>query len=120
MNVFKDDIYLVFACRFATPNDQEVDFIIDDEKLVVEAASRANLHNLEEKQIAIEAHYTKHKILITHQPLFGLIGTLIQLAELEAAMIADGDLINQRPAGRIANAFNWESKHDGARQVGRC
>lgn len=120
MNAFRDDIYLIFACRLATTNDQEVDFIVGDEKLVVEAASKANMHNLEEKQSAIVLHHPKHKILVTHQPLFNLIDTLGQLAKLEVVVIAGGNLVGDKPTGRIVDAFDWENKHDGARQIGRC
>ena len=120
MNSFNDDIYLVFACRKANQSDTEVDFIIDDEKFVICAVSKANLYNLEEKQMAIEARFPKHKVLITHRPLFNLIETLAKLEQLESAMISDGDLIGNKPTGRIVDALNWENKQDTARQVGRC
>ena len=120
MNVFYDDIYLVFACRNANQNDTEVDFIINDEKFVIHAASKANLYNLEEKQIALEAKFPKHKILITHRPLFNLVETLAKLEQFEAAMISDGDLISDKPKGRIVDAFNWEDKQDVVRQAGHC
>lgn len=35
-------------------------------------------------------------------------------------MIADGDLLDSRPTGRIAEAFNWEDKQDVAKQAGHC
>lgn len=61
-----------------------------------------------------------HKIVITNRPLFKLIEILDQLEILESAMIADGDLLESRPTGRIVDAFNWEEKHDGAKQTGHC
>ena len=72
------------------------------------------------KQEEIETKFPKHKIIVTQRPLFNLIETLDQLEKLEAAMIADGDLIDSKPTGRIVDAFNWNKKHDGARQRGHC
>lgn len=115
-----DLAYLIFACRQANDNDQEVDFLIDGTAYVVVAASKAGMTDLSEKQDEIESKFPNHKIITTLRSLFNLIETLDQLEQLEAAMIADGDLIYSQPTGRIVDAFNWKKKHDGARQSGRC
>ncbi len=120
MNILKDNFCLIFACRKAKESDQEIDFVIDGDKYVIEAASKANLMDLEEKHADIQNKLPNHKIIMTHRPLFRLIETLDQLESLESAMIADGDLLESRPTGRIADAFNWEEKHDGAKQAGHC
>lgn len=112
--------YLIFSCRKACDNDEEVDFIVDDEKLVIVAASKANIFNLEDQELELKEKFPHQKIVMTHRHLFNLIETLDQLEKLEAAMIADGDLIDSKPTGRIAEALNWNVKHDTARQVGSC
>lgn len=120
MNLLTENAYLIFVCRKANDHDDEVDFIIDEEKLVIIAESKANLFNLDEKKQELEGKFPQQKVFITHRPLFNLIETLDQLEKLEAAMIADGDLIGSKPTGRIVDAFNWNGKHDTARQVGSC
>jgi hypothetical protein len=120
MNPITDNAYLIFACKQVGDGDVEADFIIDGIVYVVVAASKANMLNLAEKQGEIEVKFPEHKIIITQRPLFNLIETLDQLEQLEAAMIADGDLIDSKPTGRIIDAFDWNKKHDGARQRGRC
>lgn len=120
MNPITDNAYLLFACRQANDSDLEIDFLIDGTAYIVIAASKANTLDLAEKQGEIEAKFPKYKIIVTQRPLFNLIETLDQLEQLEAAMIADGDLIDTKPTGRIVDAFNWNKKHDGARQRGHC
>ena len=120
MNPITDNAYLIFLCRHVSNGDLEADFIIDGIAYVVVAASKANMLNLAEKQEEIETKFSKYKIIVMQRPLFNLIETLDQLEQLEAAMIADGDLIDSKPTGRIVNAFNWNKKHDGARQRGHC
>ncbi|HAV4463453.1 TPA: hypothetical protein JIR14_00555 [Acinetobacter baumannii] len=120
MNPITDNAYLIFACKRVSDGDLEADFIIDGIVYVVVAASKANILNLAEKQEEIEVKFPKHKIIVTQRPLFNLIETLDQLEQLEAAMIADGDLIDNKPTGRIVDAFDWNKKHDGARQCGHC
>lgn len=120
MDLLKDNFCLIFACRKAKESDQEIDFVIDGERFVIEAASKANLMDLEAKHADMHNKLPNHKIIMTHRPLFMLIDTLDQLESLEAAMIADGDLLDSRPTGRIADAFNWEAKHDVAKQSGHC
>ncbi|MGK7201520.1 hypothetical protein [Acinetobacter baumannii] len=120
MNPITDNAYLIFACKRVSDGDLEADFIIDGIVYVVVAASKANILNLAEKQEEIEVKFPKHKIIMTHRPLFNLIETLDKYERLQAAMIADGDLLDGGPTGRIADAFRWEPKHDGARQRGHC
>ena len=120
MNPIIDNAYLIFACKRVSDGDLEADFIIDGIVYVVVAASKANILNLAEKQEEIEVKFPEHKIIITQRPLFNLIETLDQLEQLEAAMIADGDLIDNKPTGRIVDAFDWNKKHDGARQRSHC
>ncbi|HEM8709442.1 TPA: hypothetical protein U2Q76_000371 [Acinetobacter baumannii] len=120
MDLLNFDAYLIFACRLANDLDEEVDFICDEVKFVVQAASKANMHNFEEKYQQIKQAFPKFKIIMTHRPLFNLIETLDKYERLQAAMIADGDLLDGGPTGRIADAFRWEPKHDGARQRGHC
>lgn len=120
MNPITDNAYLIFACRQANDSDLEADFIIDGMVYVVVAASKASMLNLAEKQEEIKTKFPKYKIIVTQRPLFNLIETLDQLEQLEASMISDGDLIHNKPTGRIVDAFNWENKHDGARQRGHC
>lgn len=120
MNVITDNAYLIFVCRKASENDAEVDFLINDEKFVIHAASKANLLNLNEKQSELETKFPKSKIIITHRPLFNLIETLDQLEQLESAIVSDGGLIDSKPTGRIVDAFNWDHKHDITKQSGHC
>lgn len=120
MNLLKDNFCLIFACREVKESDQEIDFVIDGERYVIEAASKANLIDLEKKHADMQNKLPNHKIVITNRPLFKLIEILDQLEILESAMIADGDLLESRPTGRIIDAFNWEEKHDGAKQTGHC
>lgn len=120
MSPITDNAYLIFACRQANDIDVEVDFIIDGAAYIVVAASKASMLDFGLKQEEIESRFPKHKIVITQRPLFNLIETLDQLEQLEAAMISDGDLIDSKPTGRIVDAFNWNKKHDGARQRDHC
>ncbi|WEI20126.1 hypothetical protein PY247_10620 [Acinetobacter proteolyticus] len=120
MDLLKDNFCLIFACRKAKESDQEIDFVIDGEKYVIEAASKANMMDLEEKHADMQNKLPNHKIIMTHRPLFRLIDTLDQIESLEAAMITDGDLLDSRPTGRIAEAFNWEDKQDVVKQAGHC
>lgn len=120
MNVITNNAYLIFVCRKASENDAEVDFLINDEKFVIHAASKANLFNLNEKQSELETKFPKSKIIITHRPLFSLIETLDQLEQLESAIVSDGGLIDSKPTGRIVDAFNWDQKHDVTKQSGHC
>lgn len=120
MNPITDNAYLIFACKRVSDGDLEADFVVDGIAYVVVAASKANMLNFAEKQEEIEVEFPKHKIIMTQRPLFNLIETLDQLEKLEAAMIADGDLIDNKPTGRIVDAFDWNKKHDGARQRGHC
>lgn len=119
MNPITDNAYLIFACKRVSDGDLEADFIVDGIVYVVVAASKANMLNLAEKQEEIETKFPKHKIIVTQRPFY-LIETLDQLEQLEAAMIAGGDLIDSKPTGRIVDAFDWNKKHDGARQRGHC
>lgn len=119
MNI-NDPAYLIFACRPINDNDVEADFIIDGDVYAIAAASKVSALDLTEKQKSIESKFPKHKIIVTQRPLFNLIETLDHLEQLEAEMISDGDLVHNKPTGRIVDAFNWENKHDGARQLGHC
>ncbi|MEO4131955.1 hypothetical protein [Acinetobacter pittii] len=41
MDLLNFDAYLIFACRLANDLDEEVDFICDEVKFVVQAASKS-------------------------------------------------------------------------------
>lgn len=57
MNLLKDNFCLIFACREVKESDQEIDFVIDGERYVIEAASKANLIDLEKNMRICRTNY---------------------------------------------------------------
>lgn len=111
--------YFTLACRIATDHDDEIDFIIDGESLVVKAIEVCDRFGISEAHDKLMARFPRHKVITTHLPLFELLGIELELLDLEAQMAEQFVGMSSR-TGRIAEAFNWERKHDAIRQYGSC
>ena len=113
--------YFVIAVRLIKDNEDEADFIINDETLVIDAVEKCGLENLTASEDKIKKAFPKHQIMVTHLPLLELFGLLSRIDELEAELIQDGLVahVDSTPS-RLGIAFDWEQKHNAATHGGKC
>ena len=113
--------YFVIAVRPIKDNEDEADFIINDETLVIDAVEKCGLENLTTSEDKIKKAFPKHKIIVTHLPLLELFCLLSRIDELEAELIQDGLVahVDSTPS-RLGMAFDWEQKHNAATHSGKC
>lgn len=113
--------YFVIAVRSIRDNEDEADFIINDETLVIDAVEKCDLENLTIGEEKIRKAFPKHKIMVTHLPLLELFSLLSNISEFEVELIQDGLVahIDSAPS-RLGVAFDWEQKHNAATHSGKC
>ena len=113
--------YFVIAVRPIRDNEDEADFIINDETLVIDAVEKCGLENLTASEDKIKKAFPKHQIIVTHLPLLELFCLLSKIDELEAELIQDGLVahVDSTPS-RLGMAFDWEQKYNATIQKGSC
>ena len=72
--------YFVIAVRLIKDNEDEADFIINDETLVIDAVEKCSLENLTKSESKIKDAFPKHQIMVTYLPLFESFGLLSKMA----------------------------------------
>ncbi len=120
MNI-NDPVYLVISCRKTTDTDVETDFIINDQHYLIQAIERVNLDGMIDAEPKLRSKFPKNLILSTHTPLLNMLDIYTRKMDLESQIAADGGLVHvKKSTGRIAKAFEWESKHNPIYQSGLC
>lgn len=101
--------------------EDEADFLIDGETLVIDAVERCSLENLTVSESLIKGAFPRHKIMVTHLPLFESFGLLSTMTELEAKLTQEGQIahVDSKPS-RLRLAFDWQKKHNTATHSGSC
>lgn len=113
--------YFVIAVRPIRDNEDEADFIINDETLVIDAVEKCDLENLTIGEEKIRKTFPKHKIMVTHLPLLELFSLLSNISEIEIELIQEGLVAHVDSApSRLGVAFDWEQKHNATIQKGSC
>lgn len=113
--------YFVMAVRPIQGNEDEADFIIDDDTLVIDAIEKCNLESLDVSEDKIKKAFPRHKIMVTYLPLFESFSRLSKIIELEAQLVKEGQIAHvDNDPSRIRKAFDWEKKHNTATHSGSC
>lgn len=118
MNDFK---YITMACRVATEQDKEVDFILNGESLVIEAIEVCGKDGIATAHDKLNEHFPNHQVITTHMPLFGYFDMALEIMDLEAEIAKSGQTFHHKgKPHRLDDAFNWEKKHNPVVQNGSC
>ena len=113
--------YFVMAVRPIKDNEDEADFIIDDETLVIDAIEKCNLESLTASEEKIKRAFPKHKTMVTYLPLFESFSQLSRIIELEVQLVKEGQIAHvDNDPSRLGKAFDWEKKHNTATHSGSC
>lgn len=116
-----DLVFLIISCREATDADVETDFIINDQHYLVQAIERVDLQGMDDAESKLKSKFPKNLILSTHIPLLNMFDIYTRKMDLESQIAADGGLVHvKKSTGRIAEAFEWESKYNPVYQSGLC
>ncbi|KAA8731008.1 hypothetical protein F4V57_14235 [Acinetobacter qingfengensis] len=113
--------YITMACRIAIDEDEEVDFIVNGESLVIVAIESCGKDGIEIAHDKLMNHFPNHKVITTHMPLFGYFDTALEIMDLEAEIAKCGQTFHHEDKPhRLDDAFNWEELHNPVVQKGSC
>lgn len=105
--------YITMACRSATDEDDEVDFIQNGESLVIVAIEVCGKDGIGDAIDKVTDAFPSHQIITTHTPLFSFLETSIEIVDLEKEIGSSGIIVSSviaKDSYRLVQALNWEKK----------
>ena len=117
----EETIYFVVAMRPIGNNEDEADFIINDETLVIDAVERCSMLEFDSAAEKLKKAFPLHTIMITYLPLLEAFGMLTHIQDLEKELVKSGEIAHvDNDQSRLRKAFDWECKHNTAIHGGSC
>lgn len=114
--------YVTMACRLAVDQDEEIDFILNGESLVIKAIEVCGQDDIATVHDKFCDYFPNHRVITTHMPLFGYLGMTLEIMDLETEIAKSGQTLlhHKDKPHRLDDAFNWEKKHNPTLQNGNC
>ncbi|OTG85818.1 hypothetical protein B9T31_09485 [Acinetobacter sp. ANC 4558] len=97
--------YLTMACKDATDQDEEVDFILNGESLVIVAVEVCLQNGIKDAHEKLINAFPNHKVMTTYAPLFNYFQSVLELQTLEAELSIGDSAMGDH---RLDKAFHWK------------